>query len=105
MDKEVSLQHSPRAVAFFGPNTACLAYPANDYGLINILAMTAVDIVFPAPTTASVVGMSGRGMGMGAITGLFSAKAKPTAVSISDKEVLITREGRCLTDVVLRQLS
>jgi Vam6/Vps39-like protein vacuolar protein sorting-associated protein 39 len=92
--KEVPLQHSPRAVAFFGPNAACLAYPANDYGILNILSMSATDIMFPAPTTTSVVAMGGRGMGMGALTGLFSAKVKPTAVSVNDREVLIIREGQ-----------
>jgi Vam6/Vps39-like protein vacuolar protein sorting-associated protein 39 len=100
--KEVPLQHSPRAVAFFGPNTACLAYPANDYGLLNIISMACNDIVFPAQPSSSVVAMTGRGMGMGmgmgmgALTGLFSAKAKPTAVSVSDDEVLIIREGQSI---------
>lgn len=70
---------------------ACFAYPANDYGLLNILSMTATDITFPTQPATSVVGMSGRGMG--ALTGLFSAKAKPMAISVNEKEVLILREG------------
>lgn len=92
--KEVPLQHSPRAVAFFGPNAACLAYPANDYGILNIISMAAVDVVFPTPATTSVVAIGGRSMGMGALTGLFSARAKPMALSVNDREVLIIREGQ-----------
>jgi hypothetical protein len=55
--------------------------------------MTATEVVFPTQPVASVVAIGGRSMGMGALTGLFSAKAKPIAVSVNEREVLIVRDG------------
>lgn len=46
----------------------------------------------PAPPTTAT-SYAGMGMGMGALTGLFASKAKPTAITISEGEVLLPKDS------------
>src|ERR1700722_8757818 len=92
--KEVPLPHSARAIAFYNHETACFAYSRTDYALFSIPNLTATEITTPATVTSSV-------SGMGALTGLtgymtlgLGSKPKPGVVTISDSEVLITKDSQ-----------
>jgi len=56
--------------------------------------MTAVDIVTPLPTTASVGAMGALSGLTGYMTLGLMAKPKPIAVTTKDSEVLITKDSK-----------
>ncbi|TFK35543.1 hypothetical protein BDQ12DRAFT_634973 [Crucibulum laeve] len=93
--KEAPLPHSPRAIAFLGPDTACFAYPT-DYAMFSIPAMTAVDFTTPLPVTASTTAMGALSGLTGYMTLGLGAKAKPSLLQVSDSEALIIKDNEGL---------
>ena len=82
---------------FLNNDLICLGYSPTDYAIYSLKSRATVDVTTPvhAPTTTSGLG----GMGMGALSGLggyigLGAKAKPSALSISEKECFIAKESK-----------
>jgi len=72
-----------------------MAYSLTDYAVLNLLTSAVTEVTIPAPPAVSAgMGGMGMGMGMGAFSGLFGAKAKPTVISVSDKEVLVNKDSK-----------
>jgi Vam6/Vps39-like protein vacuolar protein sorting-associated protein 39 len=99
MVQELTLPHSPRAIAFLSSGVACLAYTQTEHALLSLDTMTMSDIALPSANSATVTGL---GMGMGALTGLggymtlgLGAKEKkPSIVKIEKGEVLIPKDSK-----------
>ncbi|KAF8501265.1 vacuolar sorting protein 39 domain 1-domain-containing protein [Gautieria morchelliformis] len=100
--KELTLPHSPRAIAFLCSGVACLAYTQTEHVLLSLDTMTISDIAFPSANSVTVTGLGmGMGMGMGALTGLggymtlgLGAKEKkPSIARIEEGEVLIPKDN------------
>lgn len=97
--KELTLDHTPRAIAFPTPHTITMAYPPPDNAVLSLTNMSLTEFVTPATTAVSTnPGGMGMGMGMGALSGLggymgLGAKAKQVVVKIEDGEVLIPKES------------
>lgn len=93
---EISLPHSPRTMVFVNSDQISLGYSPTDYVLYSLKSRTTTEIATPvqAATASSSIG----GMGMTALTGLggyigLGAKAKPSALKISDNECFIAKEN------------
>ncbi|EKM58191.1 uncharacterized protein PHACADRAFT_171437 [Phanerochaete carnosa HHB-10118-sp] len=93
---ETTLPHSPRTMVFMNGDQICLGYSPTEYVLYSLKLRSTTEIATPghAPTASSSIG----GMGMGALTGLggyigLGAKAKPSALRMSDKECLVAKEN------------
>jgi hypothetical protein len=98
--QELTLPHTPRAIAFPSSSVACLAYTLTENVLLSLETMTLSELALP---TASSVSVASLGMGMGALSGLggymtlgLGAKAKPSVVKINEGEVLIPKDSECV---------
>ena len=86
-------------MTFLNNNLICLGYSPTDYVLYSLKSGTISEVLTPVQAATSSTSLGG--MGMGALSGLggyigLGAKAKPSALSISDKECFIARESGCV---------
>ena len=82
---------------FVNGDLICMGYSPTDYAIYSLKSRAAVDVATPAHAAATASGLGG--MGMGALSGLggyigLGAKAKPSALSISEKECFIAKESK-----------
>ncbi|KAF9007557.1 hypothetical protein BDQ17DRAFT_1350883 [Cyathus striatus] len=90
---EAPLPHSARVISFLDSDTVCFAYSPTEHAIFSIPTMTAVDISTPLPVTASATAMGAFSGLTGYMTLSLGAKAKPSAISVSDSEVFITKDN------------
>lgn len=83
-------------MAFFDHSAICLAY-APEYAVFSVNTMVAVDVVTSTQTAATMTGMGAFSGLSGYMTLGLGSKPKPTALRLSDKEVMIAKESKlCL---------
>lgn len=83
-------------MVFFDHSTICLAY-APGYAVFTVDTMIAVDVATPTQPVATMTGMSAFSGLSGYMTLGLGSKPKPTALRLSDKEVMIVKESKlCL---------
>ncbi|KAF8311952.1 hypothetical protein DL93DRAFT_2060501 [Clavulina sp. PMI_390] len=95
--REINLPHSPRAVAFCNPQMLVMAYTATDHAIAYLSTMSIAELSLPtntaisSSTSAGSMGKALTGFG-GYVAGLAGKVQKPTAIQVSDGEVIVTKE-------------
>jgi hypothetical protein len=88
--KEVALPHSPRATTFINDDTVCFGYQPG-YAVFHIPSLAVTEVELPDLPMVSVSAIGGKSMG--ALSGLWKTKTKPSIVRVSDSEVLVNKDS------------